>query len=126
LAAAGVASSPQCFRAAAQRFLRAAAMRRRATGRAMRLGASSRANVAVLSKPCGPVISTGTLPRGGSATIQPSCGWAKCFPPASTAASMRSRRVAEIPLQSKTVSGSEAVHLGDQMDGGNAHCIGRR
>jgi hypothetical protein len=29
------------------------------------------------------------------------------------AASMRSRRVAEIPVQSKTVSGIESVHLAD-------------
>jgi hypothetical protein len=47
-AGAGVAAFG--FRAAAQRFLCAAALRRRAAGRTMRLGASSRANATVLSK----------------------------------------------------------------------------
>jgi hypothetical protein len=35
---------------------------------------SSRANMTVLSKPSGPVISTRTPPRKGSAAIQPSYG----------------------------------------------------
>jgi hypothetical protein len=61
----GVAAAALAFRAAAHRFLCAAAMRRRVAGRAMRLGASSRANGTVLSKPGGPVISTRTAPREG-------------------------------------------------------------
>jgi hypothetical protein len=52
-AGTGVAAATLGFRAAAQRFVCAAAL-------TMRLDASSRANATVLSKPCGPVISTRT------------------------------------------------------------------
>jgi YidC/Oxa1 family membrane protein insertase len=62
-AGAGVAAAAAlAFRTAAQRFLCAAVMRRRAVGRAMRSGASLRTNATVLSKPCGPVNSTRTPP----------------------------------------------------------------
>ena len=67
-AGTGVAAdATPAFRKAAQRFLDAAGMRRGAPERAMRWGAS-------LSNPCGPVISTRTPPRKGSAAIQASCG----------------------------------------------------
>lgn len=41
----------------------------------------------------------------GSAAIHASCGPLACLPPATTAASMRSRRLPGIPLMAKTVSG---------------------
>ena len=44
-------------------------------------------------------------PRKGSAAIHASCGPEACLPPATTAASMRSRRWPGMPLMSKTVSG---------------------
>jgi hypothetical protein len=63
-AGAGVAgAAASAFRTAAQRFLCAAAMRRRAAGLTTRLGASSSANVTVLSKPCDPVMRTRTPER---------------------------------------------------------------
>jgi hypothetical protein len=48
---------------------------------------------------------TRTPPRNGSAAIHPSYCSLTCLPPASTAAAIRSRRVAGIPLQSKTIRG---------------------
>ena len=96
-AGAGVAAA--CgFREAALRFLCAADMRRRAAGLTMRLGASSRANATVLSKPGGPVMRTRTPPWDGSAAIQPRCGCARRCPAAATAALMRSRLAEVIPL----------------------------
>ena len=71
------------------------------------LGRFVAATATVLSKPGGPVMRTRTPPRDGSAAIQASNGCARRCPAASTAASMRSRRIADIPLESKTVSGIE-------------------
>jgi hypothetical protein len=61
---ADVAPAALAFRAAVHRFLGAAAMRRRAAERAMRMGDSSSATATVLSKPGGPVMRTRT-PREG-------------------------------------------------------------
>ena len=65
--------------------------------------------MAVRSKPSGPVMRTRTPPRNGSVEIQASYGRLTFRPAATTAASMRSRRVAGMPLQSKTVSGKTPV-----------------
>jgi hypothetical protein len=62
-------------------------------------GSSSKANNTDRSKPCGPVMTTRTPPRNGSAAIQPSYCSLTCLPPASTAVSIRSRRVAGISLR---------------------------
>ena len=51
-----------------------------------------------------PVMST-RKPRLNGSAIQASCGPAACLPPATTAASMRSRRWPGSPLMSKTVTG---------------------
>ena len=56
----------------------------------------------------------------GSAAIQASYGGARRFPAAATTASMRSRRVAEIPWQSSTVRGTRSVHLGEDGIGASA------
>jgi hypothetical protein len=69
---AGVAAAAALAFRAAQRFLCAAVMRRRAAERAMRLGPSSSATA--LSKPRGPVMNTRTPPRNGSAAIRASYG----------------------------------------------------
>ena len=63
------------------------------------------ANVTVRSKPFGPVMRTRNPPLNGSAAIHASCGALVCLPPATTAASMRSRRWPGTPLMSKTVTG---------------------
>ena len=63
------------------------------------------ANVTVRSNPCGPVMRTRNPPLNGSAAIQASCGPLACLPPATTAASIRSRRLLGIPLSEKIVSG---------------------
>jgi hypothetical protein len=76
-------------------------------------GASSKANATVLSKPCGPVMSTHIPSRDESAAIRSSYGGARRGPAAATAASIRSRRAAEIPLQSKTARGMEGGQLAD-------------
>jgi hypothetical protein len=94
LAGAGAAAEAWALRPAAQRFRCAVAIRRRAAGRAMRLGASSIANVTVLSKTGAPVMSTRTPPRKGSAGIRTSNGGARRWPAASTTASTRFRRAA--------------------------------
>jgi hypothetical protein len=83
----------------------------------MRLGASSSAIATVLSKPRGPVMSTRTPPGKGPAAIQASYGRAWRCPAAATAASMRSLRAAEIPLQATTVRGPECGHLARQAAG---------
>lgn len=54
----------------------------------------------------GPVTSTGTSPRLASTVIHASCGSVMCLSPETTAASMRSRRVAGMPLVSNTVRGT--------------------
>jgi hypothetical protein len=60
-AGTGVAArAALAFRAATQRFLCAADMRRRAAGRTMRVGASASANATALSKPGGTVMSSRT------------------------------------------------------------------
>ena len=69
------------------------------TRSAMTAGSSSKANNTARSKPCGPVMSTRTPPRNGSAAIHPSYCSLTCLPPASTAVSIRSRRVAGISLR---------------------------
>src|ERR1017187_8266472 len=66
---------------------------------------SSKAQTRIRSNPCAPVMRTLNPPRSGSAEIQASCAPGTCFPPDSTAAAMRSRRVAGMPLASKTVMG---------------------
>src|ERR1017187_1352980 len=68
-------------------------------------GSSFAAKRTVRSNPFGPVMRTFNPPRSGSAEIQASCAPGTCFPPDSTAAAMRSRRVAGMPLASKTVMG---------------------
>ena len=74
LAFLAAAAATLAFRAAAQRFLCAAAIRRRAAGLTIRLGPSSRANATVLSKPCGPVINARTALGRIRAAIQASYG----------------------------------------------------
>src|ERR1019366_664199 len=49
----------------------------------------------------------------GSAAIQASCGAVACLPPATTAASMCSRRGPETPLMSKTLSGIRDIGAGN-------------
>jgi hypothetical protein len=72
----------------------------RAAGRAMRLGASSRANATVLSKPPRPAGDENPdAAAERAAAIQPSYGCATCWAAALTAASMRCRRAAEMPFQ---------------------------
>ena len=71
------------------------------------------ANATWRSKPCGPVMITRTLPQKGSAAIQASCAAFRCFPPAVTAASMCSRLVAGIPLQSNTVRDTSLLSDGE-------------
>ena len=61
----------------------------------MTAGSSSKANNTVRLNPCGPVMTTRTPPRNGSAAIQPSYCSLTCLPPASIAVSIRSRRVAD-------------------------------
>jgi hypothetical protein len=56
-------------------------------------------------EPMGTVMRTRNPPLNGSAAIHASCGPLACLPPATTAASMRSRRLPGRPLMSKTVSG---------------------
>src|SRR5260370_35934843 len=50
-------------------------------------------------------MSTRNPPLNGSAAIHASCGLRACLPPATTAASTRSRRLPGTPLTAKTVSG---------------------
>lgn len=75
------------------------------TRRVISTDGSLGANCTTRSKPCGPVIKTRMPPRKGSAAIQASYGADSWLPPASTAASIRSRCVAGRPSVLKTVSG---------------------
>ncbi len=71
------------------------------------------------SNPFGPVIRTRVPPLNGSTAIHASCGPRMCLPPATTAASMRSRRLPGIPLTAKTVSGTPyCSEVGDYGVGG--------
>jgi hypothetical protein len=71
------------------------------------------ANVTVRSNPCGPVMRTRNPPLNGSASIHASCGPVACLPPATTAASTRSRRAPGTPLMSKTMSGIKDILAGN-------------
>ena len=83
------------------------------TPSAITAGSSSILNIAVRSNPCGPVMSTRNPPLNGSAAIHASCGSVACLPPATTAASMRSRRAPGTPLMSKTVTGIRSIVAGN-------------
>jgi hypothetical protein len=70
------------------------------TRSAIAAGSSLIANATVRSKPCGPVMSTRNPPLKGSAEIHASCAPETCLPPATMAASIRSRRLPGMPLMS--------------------------
>ena len=94
------------------------------TWSAITAGSSSMANVTVRSNPCGPVMSTRDPPLNGSAAIHASCEPLACLPPATTAASMRSRRAPGTPLTAKTGAAYGNIVAGLQRrppDAGHQH-----